>query len=120
VYIAEAHADDEWPVASARYNEGKEVHVLQTKSVLSRASQAQSFFENFSYSNHSQWKLLVAPPEEDMNSAKMELYGFESIYKPWPFRAFGFINRSIELLPEPFACELRIQEITQWLSNKLS
>jgi len=77
VYIAEAHADDEWPVASARYNEGKEVHVLQTKSVLSRTSQAQSFFQNFSYSeSQSQWKLLVAPPEEDTNSSKIELYGF--------------------------------------------
>jgi len=121
VYIAEAHADDEWPVASSRYNCGNEVHVLQTKSVSARAEQAQRFFDAFSYTEDNKiWKLLVAPPEEDHETGKMELYGFEALYKPWPFRAYGFINRKIDFLPEPHACELRIQEITQWLETKLS
>jgi len=124
VYIAEAHADDEWPVASARYNAGKEVHVNQTRSIEERVIQAQSFFNNFSYTeenmNISKWQLLVAPPEEDLQAANLNPYGFEDIYKPWPFRAYGFINNSIDLIPEPHACELRIQEITSWLDINLS
>lgn len=121
IYIAEAHADDEWPVASARYNAGQEVHVLQTKSMSSRIEQAQRFYSDFSYTEDNKiWNLLVAPPEEDSEVSKMELYGFEAMYKPWPFRAYGLVNRSIDFTPEPHACELRIQEITQWLERKLS
>jgi len=123
VYIAEAHADDEWPVASARYNAGQEVHVNQTRSIKERAVQAQAFFDNFSYTEDnrifSKWRLLVAPPEEDLEASKLSSYVFEDIYKPWPFRAYGFLNKDIDLLPEPHACELRIQEITNWLENNL-
>lgn len=121
VYIAEAHADDEWPVASARYNRGQEVHVLQTTSISSRIAQALKFYQDFSYTeDNKKWKLFVAPPEEDWDYSRVELYGFESLYKPWPFRAYGFVNRMIDFMPEPHACELRIQEITQWLEYKLS
>lgn len=121
VYIAEAHADDEWPVASARYNRGQEAHVIQTTSISSRIAQALRFYEDFSYTvDNSKWKLLVAPPEEVREDSRVEPYGFESLYKPWPFRAYGFINRTIDFLPEPHACELRIDEITQWLESKRS
>jgi len=59
------------------------------------------------------------PPEEDFEASKLSSYVFEDIYKPWPFRAYGFLNKDIDLLPEPHACELRIQEITNWLENNL-
>jgi len=124
VYIAEAHADDEWPVASARYNSCQEVHVNQTRSVKERVERAQYFFDNFSYTEDnrrlSKWHLLVSPPEEDLEAAKLSPFTFEDIYKPWPFRAYGFFNNNIDFLPEPHACELRLQEITNWLENNLS
>jgi len=124
VYISEAHADDEWPVASARYNCGKEVHVNQTLTLSDRIVRAQSFFDNFSYTednrkNFKNWRLLVALPDEDPEAKKLGEIGFEEMYKPWPFRAYGLIDGKLDLMPEPHACELRIHEITNWLHVNL-
>jgi len=116
VYIAEAHAEDEWPVASARYNFGEEVHVTQTCSTASRCASAVDFFERFNYTGNL-WRLTLAQPEDEMGVRFG--YGFEAIFKPWPFRAFGFLNNTLDMISEPHACETRISELRHWLDDSL-
>jgi len=123
VYIAEAHADDEWPISSARYNRGQEVHVMQSRTTANRVDQARDFFEKFGYSKlvsetdleNSLWKTVVSQPEEELGND----FGlcFEAQYKPWPFRAFGFVNNVIDFIIEPRECEIDIQQISAWLGE---
>jgi len=117
VYIAEAHAEDEWPVASARYNFGDEVHVTQTCTTASRCTRAGDFFARFNY-DANLWILTLAQPEDEMGVGFG--YGFEAIFKPWPFRAFGFVNNTLDMISEPHACETRISELRHWLDEKLA
>jgi len=102
-------------VASSRYNFEEEVHVNQTCTVGSRANAACDFFTRFRYSD--QWKLLVAEPEQECT--KRSLYGFEAIFKPWPFRAYGFLNSVVSMISEPHACETRIGELRNWLVDNI-
>lgn len=116
VYIAEAHATNEWPVASARYNFNEVVSVEQTCTMPSRASVACGFFKRFSYDDR--WKLFVAEPEEECTAQSG--YGFEAIFKPWPFRVFGFVGDILDYISEPHAAETRIMEIREWLYNTIN
>jgi len=123
VYIAEAHAKDEWPISSARYNKGQEVHVLQTHTTEARAIEAKKFFDAFGYTEIAEqkneiWNLVVAQPEEELGDRFG--FGFEGQYKPWPFRAFGFKNGFIDFIAEPRACEVDIHDISNWISDYIN
>lgn len=124
IYIAEAHADDEWPVASARYNCGQEVHVNQTHSTCDRVDRAKFFYKRFSYcsEDESLYKMrpLVSVPQNEIDLNGLKSFGFEEIYKPWPFRAYGFVNHVLDFIAEPHACEIRISELSDWLENQIN
>ena len=48
VYIAEAHAADEWPIASSRFNGARgAVHLAQTRTLASRRAAAAAFARDF-------------------------------------------------------------------------
>ena len=48
VYIAEAHATDEWPISSARCNGGRgPVHIAQPKTADDRIAAARAFQTDF-------------------------------------------------------------------------
>lgn len=49
VYIAEAHAVDEWPIRSSRYNKEETVSVTQTRTTEERVVQARAFYHRFEY-----------------------------------------------------------------------
>jgi hypothetical protein len=52
VYIAEAHATDEWPISSARYTaEGKAVSLAQTRSTEDRCSVASQCLTTVGFLN---------------------------------------------------------------------
>lgn len=120
VYIAEAHAIDEWPISSGRYNQGEIVSVRQTLTIEAREKVAREFYDRFGYLESLQknesvsWRLMVARPEIELS-----VPSFESLYKPWPFRAFGFVEDKIDFVAEPHACEIRIEDIRRWLQNYL-
>jgi len=126
VYIAEAHAVDEWPISSSRYNEGEEVSVSQTRSLEERIEVAKYALTKVGYINETdvgpptdpEWILLVAPPEEEHSTmADPTVANFETEYKPWPFRAWGFVGGKIDFVAEPHACEVRIEELRAWLGK---
>jgi len=76
---------------------------------------ACNFFKRFSYDDR--WQLLVAEPEDECTAQNG--FGFEAIFKPWPFRAYGFVANTLDYISEPHAAETRIMEIRQWLDDCL-
>ena len=113
VYTAEAHAIDEWPISSARYSLNKKpIIVTQTRNITDRCVVAQKFVNEYEFTN---WKLLIAPPAHlDFDNLH---YNFETIYKPWPFRIYGFTKLDITFASEPRSCETRIEELRDWLER---
>jgi len=77
-YIAEAHAVDEWPVPSARFNGSRGVvTVSQPKTAQARCALARQFAADFRLSERL--PLLVDDPTDE---------AFERAYAPWPLRLF--------------------------------
>lgn len=112
VYISEAHATDEWPIQSARYTpDQKPVCVSQTHDIPTRAKTAHDFVEKYGIQH---WPLLIAPPVETESDHAYE--NFETVYKPWPFRIYGFEGYTIGFISEPRACETHLSELADWLS----
>jgi len=78
VYVAEAHAQDEWPLRSARFNGNRgPVLVDQPKTTADRARLARAFADNFQLPAVD---LFVDDP------ALSE--PFERAYSPWPLRLY--------------------------------
>jgi hypothetical protein len=100
VYIAEAHAMDEWPLMSARFNKGRGPVVVekQPTRLSERCALAQRFADDFDISLDADWSFdfLVDDPEGgDM---------FEQMYAPWPLRLYLISGSTIEWIAEPKAC----------------
>ena len=95
VYIAEAHAMDEWPVTSARFNRGRGPVIVdkQPTRLSERCALAQKFFRDFSMTG---MELLVDDPEEGDP--------FEKAYAPWPLRLYLIRGSVIEWIAEPRDC----------------
>lgn len=115
VYIAEAHAMDEWPVKSARFNAGRGPVVVdkQPTALSERCALARQFASDFAMNlSKSSFEFLVDDPE------KGDL--FEKMYAPWPLRLYLICDSKIEWIAEPRSCSyddavvdlLRILELT--------
>jgi len=82
VYVAEAHAEDEWPISSARYNAGRgPVRVTQPTTGAERRALAQRFQRDFDPAGDVFDDVLV----DDVEAGDE----FERAFAPWPFRFFG-------------------------------
>lgn len=86
VYIAEAHAADEWPVGDA-YSVRREV--VQPKTLAARVSDAAHFMDHFGLD----WPLLVDDPEAGDP--------FLNQYGAWPTRFFVLKDAKISFIAEP-------------------
>lgn len=93
VYIAEAHAMDEWPVSSGRFTKtGKPVLVNQPKTLQDRCLLAEDFTREYNF----HLETFVDLPEAGDP--------FEKAYAPWPLRFFligpdnclAFVSEPIE------------------------
>ena len=81
IYICEAHATDEWPISSARFNAGRgPVCVAQPKRNAERCQLARRFASDFGLEG---LPLLVDAAE----GADADAY--ERAYAPWPLRFHG-------------------------------
>lgn len=119
MYISEAHATDEWPVPSSRYTaDGKDVLLQQTSNTVERAERALRVSSELGYTAAAGWQLLTAPCEAEIPSSALQ-DSFEAVYKPWPLRIYAFSGSTLQLNMEPHGCELRLQELTGWLSSHL-
>jgi len=94
VYISEAHAEDEWPIRSGRYNQGQgPVCLKQPKGTEERAELAREFGRRFGVGEVGEGpRLLVDPLPSD---------AFEGAYAAWPIRYYVVRGVAIEYVSFP-------------------
>jgi hypothetical protein len=99
VYIAEAHARDEWPV-------GKTISCVDQPTILTqRLENARQFKMNFNL----EMPMLV----DNMDNT------FHATYGSWPFRFYIIYNGKLALKAEPDQANFayNIDELDNWIAN---
>ena len=105
VYILEAHAQDEWPICSARWSPTeKPIQYNQTRTIEERLLVAKDFVRDFALP----MSMVIDKPEENL---------FEKIYAPWPVRIY-VIDREYRLTykAQPSETMLELKELTEHLA----
>lgn len=108
VYIMEAHAADEWPINSERYN-GPCNTIVQHKTLEDRVKVGQLFVDKFS------WRLpLVCDTIQN---------DFDAAFSPWPLR-FYVIERlngrtAVTYIAQPKDCSYDICHLIAFLRERL-
>jgi len=99
VYIAEAHAQDKWPISSARYNGTRGPVLIPEPTTDERRCQlAAAYVRNFDFPI----PMLVDPVAD----------GFEAVFAPWPFRFYVISPTGVMLtIPEPKNCEYSMEDL---------
>jgi hypothetical protein len=88
VYVAEAHAQDEWPINSSRCNSDRgPVCVNAPATTEQRIELASRFASDFK---------IVMPVYADLVSDE-----FEKLYAPWPMRFYIFKHGRLKYLNRP-------------------
>jgi hypothetical protein len=113
VYTVEAHAQDEWPISSCRFNRKagvstqEPVCVQQPRSNGARLQLAESFIADFAYPG----TMVVDPPEAGSP--------FEAAFSCWPFRFFGVTwadgQPVLSYIAHPRNCGYSAVELRDWL-----
>lgn len=76
VYILEAHAQDEWPICSARWSPTeKPIKYNQTHTIEDRLIVAKDFIDDFKFP----MPVVLDKPDENL---------FEKYYASWPVRIY--------------------------------
>ncbi len=99
MYIAEAHAMDEWPLQSARFNQGRGPVIVEKQPTLAseRCALARKFASDFAMDlSKSTFEFLVDDPETGDE--------FEKEYAPWPLRLYLISDSKLEWIAEPKSC----------------
>jgi hypothetical protein len=112
VYIEEAHALDEWPISSGRFNRGRgPVHVSQPKSAEERIQVARTFLGNYDLGEtlEESSKMVVVVDDPAHNA-------FEKAYAPWPLRLFVIVNGKMEWIAQPKDCSYDVSLLREWLT----
>jgi len=106
VYITEAHAQDEWPISSSRFNNGKAVIYNQPRKIEERLSIARDFIQAFNFRIP-----MVADTMENQ---------FEAQYSPWPLRFYIIEDGKLMFKAMPKQCTYNLGDIRNWLEERLS
>ena len=106
VYILEAHAEDEWPISSARWCPNQRpVRYNQTRTIDERLNVAKDFISNFNV----RMPVLIDRPEENL---------FEQLYAPWPVRIYLLdANHRLVYKAEPSEAMLELNELCKHLQS---
>lgn len=104
IYITEAHASNEWPINSTRYN-GPGNTVAQPTSQEERRSVAELFVKNFG------WRIpLVCDDIQNF---------FEAQFSPWPLRFYVVEDGKITYIAQPKNCEYDIFDLFSFLLQRV-
>ena len=97
VYIAEAHATDEWPIASSRFNGTRgPVHLAQTRTLATRRAAAAAFARDFGLLNSGSGTVGAKRAAAAAAAVKVTVAlddpergePFSQAFAPWPVRMF--------------------------------
>ena len=98
VYIQEAHAQDEWPISSARFtNDGVPVCVPQPKSIEERVAVAKLFQSKYNF----RLPMLVDTMSND----------FDAVFAPWPLRFYILQRGVLVYKSQPHKCSYDVAEL---------
>ena len=110
IYICEAHATDEWPISSSRFNAGRGVVcVAQPKRNAERCELARRFAADFGLES---LPLLVDAAEGEDADA------YERAFAPWPLRFHGVVGdagaATLGMVAHPKDCGYDIAAVRDW------
>lgn len=106
VYVEEAHAVDEWPISSGRYNGGRgAVCVRQPRTRAERVALARQMVTDFNVT----LPVLVDAPE-DGNP-------FEKAYAPWPLRLYVIHGGKMRYIAEPEECTYSLADLRTFVAR---
>ena len=106
IYILEAHAQDEWPICSARWSPTETpIQYNQTRTIAERLAVAKDFVRDFNID----MPVVVDKPEGNL---------FEKLYAPWPVRIY-VIDKEHRLTykAQPHAAMLELRELMEHLKS---
>ncbi|KAL4440384.1 hypothetical protein ABPG75_003385 [Micractinium tetrahymenae] len=107
VYITEAHAQDEWPISSARYTPDRQPVLLsQPQSTEERAAAAARFVEQYGF----QAPMLVDPIDNP----------FDAAFAPWPLRFYILHRSRLRYKAQPRDCSYDLSELRDRLMALLA
>lgn len=117
VYIAEAHACDEWPIHSARCTFDRQpVEILQPRTLSSRLEIARSFMKNYGFVEGG-LRLLVDNPEPcvlvgpECYPITVEGNSFERVFAPWPLRFYVIGEGRLRYISQPEEGRFSVEEL---------
>jgi type I thyroxine 5'-deiodinase len=108
IYILEAHAQDEWPICSARWSPTKQpIKYNQTHTIEERLIVAKDFLRDFDFPI----PMVIDKPDENL---------FEKFYAPWPVRIYVIDNEHrLTYKAQPSETMLELKELTEHLESMI-
>lgn len=104
VYTLEAHACDEWPISSARFDpSGAPVHIAQHRSLSDRTRAAEDFRGIF--------QVPFPVVSDTMQNT------FEATFCTWPFRFYVLHRRKVVFQAQPQECTYCLEPLVAVLEN---
>jgi len=109
VYIAEAHAQDEWPISSSRYavqkKKGLPIIINQPKTNEERLESANLFVTDFEF--------RIPTVIDSIDNV------FDVHYSPWPLRFYVIDGGKMAYIAQPKQCSYDLAHLRSWLLELL-
>lgn len=102
VYIAEAHACDEWPINQL------EVEIHRHQTIADRRAAAERFVRDFPL--HQAFEVALDTMEDAFNQE----------FASWPFRFWIVLDGRVALKPNPQDASYDVNELGRWLEKYVS
>lgn len=126
VYIAEAHASDEWPIQSSRYNDDRGVvDIKQHRTTEDRQTAALTFREDF-FLEWCPFYLDIVPPLEKSNESRDAEENpfrsdgeFERVFAPWPTRFYVLHQGKVVFISYPKNSTYHVGPLRRFLVEEL-
>jgi ABC-type uncharacterized transport system ATPase subunit len=102
IYIAEAHATDEWPISSARSSiTGKAINFRQAVSDEERIAAAKQFIKDYSFEIPTVIDLISNP--------------FEEVFASWPLRFYVIHKGKLVYKAQPKNSTYEFEDVRSFL-----
>ncbi|GMI51026.1 hypothetical protein TeGR_g12658 [Tetraparma gracilis] len=111
LYGEEAHAVDEWPISSGRYNPGGEpVSVKQPRDLGERIAVCGEMLEKLGLEGGGGFQVALDDPAGGN--------AFGEAYSPWPIRMYVVEGGVLQFISEPRGCSHDVGELREWLEGR--
>lgn len=101
VYLAEAHAQDEWPIGSRKYGGINQATTMQQRSAVARRTVNEFKLP---------WSTFMDVLPDDR---------FSKVYGAWPTRFYVFSASQLVWVAEPKGCTFFVEELEKALEDCL-